>query len=253
MVKANSPPAITSPLQVSGVVKQLTTVGKMLSHPDYSEAKSGDPAAAARLVFDLMQSPHAIGVISDLAQQLLNIGNLVFLPVSMRESGRINQIPIAMAEYLCAEVGGIFDNRICQVNCTNRTGKDYNYRLQPEHRAVFEGDVVAGGNYIIIDDVMCQGGTLSDLRDYIDGRGGSVLDAVVMGTGRQGAQFLMTPETRKRIESRFTARQLNLVIRQRRLHSGDYTRLTEFEARQIFKGVLRDSVRMPRDAAHYAR
>jgi hypothetical protein len=66
----------------------------MMYHNDYLAAKTGDPAAAVRLVFDIMQGTNADCVMDTLTQQLSNFNNLIFLPVTMRENGTHNMIPL---------------------------------------------------------------------------------------------------------------------------------------------------------------
>jgi len=47
---------------------------------------------------------------------------------------------------------------------------------------VFDGPVVAGASYVLIDDVVTSGGTIAAMRCLIEGRGGKVVAAMSLAT-----------------------------------------------------------------------
>ena len=96
-----------------------------------------------------------------------------------RES--VNAIPIALAELLGERLGLASEDAIVQTNVVSHTGADGYGRLA--RQACFEGEVVKGREYVMVDDFIGQGGTLANLRGWIEKRGGAVVGAVAL-TGK---------------------------------------------------------------------
>jgi len=75
------------------------------------------------------------------------------------------------------------DQEIVQVTKVYHTGADPMERLalRPE----FDGSIQVGGQYVLVDDVTNLGGTLAELANYIQSKGGVVKGiAVVVNAGR---------------------------------------------------------------------
>ena len=68
-----------------------------------------------------------------------------------------------------------------QLNSVGHTGADGFTRLA--NQALFSGNVVAGQEYLVVDDFVGQGGTLANLIGFIRSLGGEVLGATVL-TGK---------------------------------------------------------------------
>jgi hypoxanthine-guanine phosphoribosyltransferase len=92
-----------------------------------------------------------------------------------------NAIPEVMADILSAALGWPTEPDVVQANVVNHTGADGFSRMA--RQAVFAGDIVAGCNYVIVDDFIGQGGTVANLRGHIETFGGTVLAATVL-TGK---------------------------------------------------------------------
>jgi hypothetical protein len=157
-------------------------------HADYQAAKAGDVAAAVRLAKDI--------VTDDLVQRVraaIKGHSPMILPVvSIEASGR-NKIPAAAAEVLAARLGLDAAQGIVQSNAPRRTSLAGLDRIfaSPE----FEGEVVAGQEYLILDDTLTQGGTFAALAGHIESGGGRVIGSVAL-TGKQYSATLQpTPET----------------------------------------------------------
>ena len=60
---------------------------------------------------------------------------------------------------------------------TNTAGADPMERMAP--RAQFEGTVVTGAKYALVDDVTNQGGTLAEQNNYIKNLGGCVVGVII--------------------------------------------------------------------------
>ena len=151
-------------------------------HPDYAAAKAGDPEAAARFV-NVMVTPAKL----DELRTLIGDRQPVAVAAHAEEAAGRNAIPQLYADYLGATLGLPVDNAIVQANRPQRTGKDGEYRLSVHSE--FDGPVEAGRDYLMIDDNVTQGGTLADLRSYIEHRGGNVIGATTL-TGSRSSEIL---------------------------------------------------------------
>lgn len=92
-------------------------------------------------------------------------------------SGR-NQIPIVFATLLESYLGVAVDEDIVQAERAYRTGADGFGRLVK--KVLFEGAVIADARYLIVDDAVTQGGTIADLKGYIEENGGVVIGVVAL-------------------------------------------------------------------------
>ena len=89
-----------------------------------------------------------------------------------------------MAEALMDRLGLDVELGIIQGDKVGRTGAGADHRLV--FNPMFEGDVKQGGKYLIVDDTLTMGGTITSLRGYVENRGGKVIGAFVM-TAHEGA------------------------------------------------------------------
>jgi tol-pal system-associated acyl-CoA thioesterase len=155
---------------------------RMKDQPGYMAAKkSADPDAAFAVVTALIDPAR----LDDL-RAIIGDRKPTLVAVHADEDGT-NALPAAYAAILGIRLGLPVDEEIVQINRTYRTGSDSLHRLLT--RAEFEGPVRPGQTYVIVDDVVTQGGTLADLRSYIDGRGGTVLAATTL-VGSGGSHLL---------------------------------------------------------------
>lgn len=143
-------------------------------HPAYSAAKAGDSAAAFRLVLDLT-TRDALQALSQLAGQR----TIWLAAVTALEAQGFNAIPDAMAQLLAEQLGWNFDRgELRQVNKVLHTRADGWHRLVTQ--AEFAGEVMESGFYVLVDDHVGFGGTLANLRGYIEQRGGVVVGATTL-------------------------------------------------------------------------
>ena len=84
------------------------------------------------------------------------------------------------------------DVAIVQTNVVSHTGADGYGRLA--RQPTFDGDVILGAEYVLVDDFVGQGGTLANLRGFIESSGGRVLAAVTL-TGKPHSAKLALNET----------------------------------------------------------
>lgn len=147
------------------------TDSSLKEHARYRAAKAGDWQAAVDLVAD-------VGF-----QDIWNLrsrfdSGAIFVAPFAREASGDNAIPVVLAAF-CAELcGGRVDRDVVQVTKVYHTGADPMERLAL--RPAFEGDVQLGQPYVLVDDVISLGGTLSELASYIQSKGGVVAGIFVL-------------------------------------------------------------------------
>ena len=145
-------------------------------HPDYRKAKAGNFRSAVNLISDLVWPE--INQHKDRFSK-----DSIFAAPFARESSGDNAIPQVMAEVFALVCGATADRGLVQITKVYHTGANPMERLalRPE----FEGPVVSGANYVLLDDVVSLGGTLAELAHYIQINGGLVRDiAVIVNAGR---------------------------------------------------------------------
>lgn len=155
----------------------------------FAKAKAGGTRAAAALVREIMSDPKYRAKLAAIKERHPNAA--IACPVHAEEEGGRNKIPRALATYAAKAIGLSVDTDIVQSVRAHHTGKDAFYRLT--HRALFEGTVQAGREYVLVDDHITQGGTINELRNYIENNGGRVVDVFSL-TASQGSTILKPSE-----------------------------------------------------------
>ncbi|MBA1446265.1 MAG: hypothetical protein M3H12_17680 [Chromatiales bacterium] len=169
-----------------------TPLGGAKRHVDYKAAKAGDEDAAFRLVSDL---------ISDKAVQRIKgqIGKErpVVVPVIAEEATGRNKIPLAYAEVLADHLGTEVSRDIVQSRRAKHTdaGAFHRIGVQP----FFDGPVIEGQSYLIVDDTMTMGGTLANLRGHIEEGGGHVVMASALTGFGPAANIAITEKMKQRL------------------------------------------------------
>ena len=108
-------------------------------------------------------------------------------------------------------------------------------------RAEFDGEVKKGYNYIIVDDVITLGGTLSDLRKFIVGNEGNVILASTVAQ-RGYLDLAITTDLISQISKRFGRDEIEKYLRQFSIANG-LEELTYTEAISILKFKQIDKLR----------
>ena len=160
----------------------------------YTQAKAGDERAALDLVMQL-------AVIWLIEQTERFEPGLCYVAPHAQEATGDNAIPQTLASVCAILYEGSVDQEIVQSDRVYHTGADPMERLAM--RAHFQGQVVPGQRYVLVDDVTNLGGTLAELSDYIQQHGGLVHDVIVLvNAGRNPA---LVPEKRyiRLIKERF--------------------------------------------------
>lgn len=161
-----------------------TSTAKMKSSKYYEAAKHGSYTDAKHLVNEVCKPDR----IKQLAE---SYPDAIVVPVASKGDGH-NQIPIAYADKL-GEAGLEVDHGIVITKKANHTQKSEMERLVSRNE--FEGQVKAGKSYIIVDDVVTNGGSINGLRQYIESKGGNVVASSTLTAGKGSTQLAVTSET----------------------------------------------------------
>ena len=151
----------------------LASERETLSHLEYGAAKSGDAVAAARLADALINEAGLAKI-----REVLDVEESetpVVVSAHAYERDGYNAIPAAMARLMSKRLGIQFDTSIVQTNIVGHTGADGYGRLA--RQATFGGEVMPGRIYVMVDDFIGQGGTLANLRGWVESNGGKVAHA----------------------------------------------------------------------------
>ncbi len=175
-----------SPLYGMPDVVILAAVKATKSDRNYPAAKGGDALQAAVLVQNLIGA-HEMATV----QVLLGDQRPILCPVHAEETAGVNEIPLALAVALADALDLEVETSVIQVNTAGHTGAAGWHRLA--NPAIFSGDVVRDAKYLLVDDFIGQGGTIANLRGFIESNGGNVV-AVTTLTG-QGYSARLAPES----------------------------------------------------------
>ncbi len=206
-------------------------------HPEYHDAKTGDAVAATNLVNDLVDD-NGIASVEMLVSEFCNNGKPVLVSAHSREREGINAIPIALARLLSERLGVEYEANVVQANVVSHTGADGYGRLS--RQANFTGELNHACEYIMVDDFIGQGGTLANLRGWVEKKGGKVIGAVAL-TGKPYSAVL-TPSQEQLHELK--QRHGSILEKWWREHFGHaFDCLTQSEARYLSRSPDIDTIR----------
>ena len=205
-------------------------------HPDYAAAKSGNERAARRLVVSLLDESGVANVrrlfeTSDLGEPALVCAHAL-------EGEGVNAIPAVLAEVLSVRVGVPYLAEIVQSNVVAHTGADGYGRLARQAR--FEGPVDPGREYVMVDDFIGQGGTMANLRGWIEKHGGHVIGAIGLTGKPYSAKLAPTKEQLNELRQRH-GRAFEKWWRTKFGHA--FNCLTQSEARYLARSPDVDTIR----------
>ena len=149
-------------------------------HLFYTQAKQGNADAARRLVDDCL-TPTAREAVRNHLAPLMTEEPLILACAHAWEGQGINAIPAILAKRLSEALSLKYEQELIQTNYVGHTSADGFTRLA--RQASFEGPVMIGANYVMVDDFVGQGGTLANLRGHLIKNGGNVVGAIVL-TGK---------------------------------------------------------------------
>ncbi len=132
---------------------------------NYPAAKAGNVPAARRLV-EAMLNETVVAKVRALAAG----ANPQLASVHAYEAEGINRIPAVLAEVLAERLGLHAEDSVVQTNRSGHTGASGYHRLA--YPALFDGEVEPGRAYLLVDDFVGQGGTIANLKGFIETKGG---------------------------------------------------------------------------------
>lgn len=167
---------------------------QLKQHPAYVSAKQGEEEAAFELVWDL-----ATEFLAGLQGQFHE--HAIFVSPFAKEASGDNAIPPLLASACANLIGGSSENDIVQLERVFHTGAD---PMEPMClRPSFEGEVVPGKSYVLVDDVTTMGGTLAELANYILINGGAVAGTIVLCNAGTSTGFSPPKKTLRLLKERF--------------------------------------------------
>lgn len=222
------------------VATPLSTQSK---DPAYAKAKAGDMRAALELVARVMPADA-----EDKIRAAIGDTSPIVVAVHAEEAAGRNKIPMATAIEIGDRMGLEVDTKIVQATRAKRTSADGMARIgvQPE----FTGDVEDGADYLVVDDTLTQGGTIAQLKTYIEDNGGRVVGAFALSGKQYSAKISLDAQTLTNLREQYGA-----IEPWWRSELGyGFDGLTESEARYILKSgispdALRDRVAAARQGA----
>ena len=201
-----------------------TTVAQRDGHPGYASAKAGDPDAALTLAIDLLD-----GTAIETLRSAIAGRPVLLLPVIADETTGFNAIPDAMAQVIGRDLDlPVIAGEIVQTNKVGHTRAPAFQRLVTP--AMFDGEVQPDAAYVLVDDHVGLGGTLANLRGYVEARGGSVIGITTLTESRDAKRISLRPETRDMLWQRH-GEELDQLWQDHFGHGIDC--LTEVEALQL--------------------
>lgn len=177
------------------VLSLLRADADLKAHPRYRLAKQGDEKAALDLVIDL-----AVPWLLANEHRFSNV-SCIFVAPHAKEASGDNAIPQTLAAVCAAVFKGSVDSSIVQTDRVFHTGANAMERMAT--RASFEGTVVSGARYVLVDDVTNLGGTLAELSHFIQFYGGLVHDVVVLVNAGRNPSLVPRSKDVRLIQERF--------------------------------------------------
>jgi len=163
-------------------------------HSLYSDAKAGDVIAAEGLVEDLI-SPQMIFAL----KEQIGTRNPFLVPVHALEAEGMNVIPRVFAKALARFLSLDVYSGIIQINRVSHTSASGNHRLA--FPAVFDGSVISE-SFVMVDDFVGQGGTLANLKGFIENSGGMVIAATTLTGRADSAKLNLEKDTLTNLRSK---------------------------------------------------
>ena len=203
------------------------------NHLDYWAAKRGDADAALRLV----QATMSVNAV-DALRSLIESRRPTLVSAHALEREGVNAIPEALADELARLLDLPVDSSVVQTNVVSHTGADGFSRLA--RQAAFTGEIVAGADYVMVDDFVGQGGTLANLRGIIEAAGGHVIAATALTGKPHSAALAPTAEQIALLRAKH-GKELEIWWNERFGHGFDC--LTQSEARYLERTQDADTVR----------
>lgn len=150
-------------------------------HPEYANAKASNDAMAAVNLVNSLVDETGVTEVRALIDAVSKSGDPILVSAHAWERQGLNAIPAALTRLLSERLGIHREITIVQTNVVSHTGADGYGRLA--RQACFDGPIETSREYVMVDDFIGQGGTLANLRGWIEKQGGKVVGAIAL-TGK---------------------------------------------------------------------
>jgi len=127
-----------------------------------------------------------------------------------------------------------------EIHKGGRTGKDALVKLTA--RPTFDGKIKAGKEYKLIDDAIAQGGTISELRHFVDNAGTKAVNVSVSVAAQFSSVIPPSEGTIQRIKEKFGREETEKFLKDYSI-AGALEALTEREASYLLKFRSLDAIR----------
>jgi len=203
------------------------------NHAHYSAAKNGNVESSMALVEELFERRGVRRKIS----MVIKRRDPIIVPVHALESYSVNVIPMALAETVAEDFGLRVNLDVQQSNRVSHTGSSGYHRLATP--PLFGGDVVAGQDYLIVDDFVGQGGTLANIRGHIETHGGNVIGMIALTGKKRSATIAIATDTLQDLRAKHAALEDWWI----EVFGYGFGLLTESEARYLLNSPDVDTIR----------
>jgi len=201
-------------------------------HPNYDKAKAGSIDDALILIQEYLTSSK----INEIKK--MSGGKYPLITgVQAVEGASTNVIPEVFASYVSMVTGWQLDNAIFQQNRVGHTKSSGFHRMATP--ALFGGAVIRGENYLLLDDFIGQGGTLANMKGYIESNGGFVIGAVVMAGKDFSARLKLQQSTLTELRKKHGTLESEWLA----VFGYGFELLTESEARYLIRTENADRIR----------
>lgn len=193
-----------------------TSVSYLKHCPGFERAKNGDFQAAADVV-DMCIKP------SRIADFRKKYSNSVLLPIITN-----NRLPEAFARKVGMNVHtGVYAS-------DTRCRKTLSAMERLLHKPYFAGKISAGVDYVIVDDVVTQGGTISELRKYVMLNGSTITAVTALAFSADSR--IIAPDTQDiySLINKFTYSLIIDILRKYRI-ADDVWELTRPQVRYLLR------------------
>lgn len=193
-------------------------------HPLYTAAKGGEVAAAEGLLLETISLNAIVTLCEIIGREQVRL-----LPVHALEADGLNVIPRVMAQIIGRMLALPIETGVLQINRVHHTGASGYDRLASP--ALFGGDVKPE-KYLLVDDFIGQGGTLANLKGYLESRGASVIGATTLTGKAYSAKLNLTAETLQNLRGKYGTELEEWWLA---AFGYGFERLTESEARYLIR------------------
>ncbi|MCK5717296.1 MAG: hypothetical protein KAH77_07385 [Thiomargarita sp.] len=200
------------------------------NHEHYQLAKAGDYQQAVLLAESFLNE--------QLVQNLVHhYNNPIILPITAEEKQGKNAIPLGMADVINRVTGWKVSENIYQINKAGHTGANGWHRITTP--AIFKGEIVLGAEYLILDDFIGMGGTLANIKSFIENAGAKVIGFQVLTGKKESSHLYLRSDTLENLRKKhgIFEKEFQEIVQ------FNYTGLTESEAQYLLRAKTIERIR----------